>query len=475
MRKLIATEWMSLDGVVQAPSYPEEDRSGGFDRGGWHTRYFDDLSMNWVVETVGGAGGYVLGRGTYEIFAGHWPSASEEEQALAEPLNTRPKSVASTTLIEPLEWQHSALLRGDVGEAVRALKAEDGDDLLVIGSPGLVQSLLAHDLLDEVRVMIDPLLVGAGKRLFGHGNPLRPLRLVESLVTRTQDGDRGARSHGRPDARAVSATRDIEDLLRDAAPRVLAAVARRFGDFTDAEDATQEAMLVAAQQWPRQGTPGNPVGWLIHVASLRLIDRARSDTSRREREAAAAAREPRYRPAAGEHDDTLALMFMSCHPELTPASAIALTLRAVAGLATADIAAAFLVPEATMTQRISRAKRTIKTSGIAFAMPTGEEWAARLRSVLHILYLIFNEGYLATGGPQLARADLSREAIRLARIAHRALPDDPEVAGLLALMLLTEARRAARTTAGGELVPLDEQDRSLVRHDEQLVRVAACA
>jgi RNA polymerase sigma factor (sigma-70 family) len=266
--------------------------------------------------------------------------------------------------------------------------------------------------------------------------------------------------------------------LRAAAPQVLAAVARRFGDFAAAEDATQEAMLAATQQWPRQGTPENPVGWLIHVASLRVIDRARSDSSRRDREAAAAAREPRDPPPSPEHDDTLALMFMSCHPELTPASAIALTLRAVAGLATAEIAAAFLVPEATMAQRISRAKRTLTDSGIAFRMPTGEEWPARLRSVLHILYLIFNEGYLTTSGPVLARADVSREAIRLARIAHRALPEDPEVAGLLALMLLTEARRAARTTAAGELVPLDEQDRSLwdrslIAEGVELARVAS--
>ncbi len=259
----------------------------------------------------------------------------------------------------------------------------------------------------------------------------------------------------------MSRTREIEDLLRDAAPRVLAAVARRFGDFADAEDATQEAMLAATQQWPRQGTPENPVGWLIHVATLRVIDRVRSESSRRDREAAAAVRESRDPPPSPEHDDTLALMFMSCHPELTPASAIALTLRAVAGLTTAEIAAAFLVPQATMAQRISRAKRTIKASGIAFPMPTGEEWSERLASVLHILYLIFNEGYLTSGGPQLARADVSREAIRLARIVHRALPEDQEVAGLLALMLLTEARRSARTTADGELVPLDEQDRSL--------------
>jgi RNA polymerase sigma factor (sigma-70 family) len=276
----------------------------------------------------------------------------------------------------------------------------------------------------------------------------------------------------------VNRARDIEDLLHDAAPRVLAAVVRRYGDFTAAEDATQEAMLAATQQWPGQGTPQNPVGWLIHVASMRLIDRIRSDSARRDREAVAAIQEPRDPPQpAPSYDDTLALMFMSCHPELTPASAIALTLRAVAGLATAEIAAAFLVPEATMAQRISRAKRTIKASGIAFRMPTGEEWAVRLRSVLHILYLIFNEGYLTSGGPELARPDLSREAIRLARIAHRALPGDPEVAGLLALMLLTEARRAARTTTGGELVPLDEQDRSrwdreLIAEGVELARVA---
>jgi dihydrofolate reductase len=185
MRRLIATEWMSLDGVVQAPSYPDEDRSGEFDRGGWHTRYFDDLSMSWVIETVRGASGYLLGRGTYEIFAAHWPNASEEEQGLAEPLNTRPKYVASTTLGEPLEWQHSTLLKGEISNAVRALKAEDGNDLLVIGSPGLVRSLLEHDLLDEIRVMIDPLVVGGGKRLFGDGSSIRSLRLVESRPTGT--------------------------------------------------------------------------------------------------------------------------------------------------------------------------------------------------------------------------------------------------------------------------------------------------
>jgi RNA polymerase sigma factor (sigma-70 family) len=263
----------------------------------------------------------------------------------------------------------------------------------------------------------------------------------------------------------VSRPRDIEDLLREAAPQVLAAVVRRFGDFADAEDAVQEAMLAATQQWPRQGTPDNPVGWLIQVAGRRMIDQARSESARRERELLAAAREPREKRPVPSHDDTLALMFMSCHPELTPASAIALTLRAIGGLSTAEIANAFLVPEATMAQRISRAKQTIRASGIEFRIPAGNEWAERLRSVLHVLYLIFNEGYLASGGPELARSDLSGEAIRLTRIVRRTLPDDPEVAGLLALMLLTEARRPARTDPGGELVPLAEQDRSLWDRD----------
>jgi RNA polymerase sigma factor (sigma-70 family) len=259
----------------------------------------------------------------------------------------------------------------------------------------------------------------------------------------------------------VSQRRDIEDLLREAVPRVLAVVVRRFGDFADAEDAVQEAMLAATQQWPRRGAPENPVGWLIHVASRRMVDQARSETARHSREVLAAAREPREPRPAPDHDDTLALMFMSCHPELTPASAIALTLRAVGGLTTTEIANAFLVPEATMAQRISRAKQTIKASAIPFRMPSGEEWTERLRSVLHVLYLIFNEGYLTSGGPELARSELSGEAIRLARIVRRALPDDPEVAGLLALMLLTEARRPARADANGELIPLAEQDRSL--------------
>jgi RNA polymerase sigma factor (sigma-70 family) len=253
----------------------------------------------------------------------------------------------------------------------------------------------------------------------------------------------------------------IEDLLRDAAPRVLAAVLRRFGDFADAEDSVQEAMIAATQQWPRQGTPDNPVGWLVHVASRRMLDQARSETARRDREEVAAAREPSDPEPAAGHDDTLALMLMCCHPTLSPASAIALTLRAVGGLTTAEIANAFLVPEATMAQRISRAKQSIKSSAIPFGMPAGGESPERMRSVLHVLYLIFNEGYLTSGGPQLARSELSGDAIRLGRIAHLAVPEDPEVTGLLALMLLTEARRPARTNAQGDLIPLAEQDRSL--------------
>ena len=182
---MIANEWMTLDGVVQAPAYADEDTTGGFEHGGWHTRYFDDVSMSWVVENVSGAGGFLLGRGTYEMFAGHWPNAPEEEQLLAEPLNTLPKYVASTTLAEPLEWQNSTLLRGDVANAVTALKAEDGRDLHVIGSPGLVQTLIGHDLVDELQLMIDPLVVGGGKRFFGDDGALRPLLLVESQATST--------------------------------------------------------------------------------------------------------------------------------------------------------------------------------------------------------------------------------------------------------------------------------------------------
>jgi dihydrofolate reductase len=185
MRKVIANEWMTLDGVVQAPSYADEDMTGGFRHGGWHPRHFDDLSMNWVIENVRSAGGYLLGRGTYEIFAAHWPNAPQDQQVLAEPLNALPKYVASTTLDEPLGWQNSRLLRGGIGAAVRALKAEEGKDLHVIGSPGLVQTLMGLGLVDELRLMIDPLLAGGGKRLFRDDGTLRPLRLADSQVTGT--------------------------------------------------------------------------------------------------------------------------------------------------------------------------------------------------------------------------------------------------------------------------------------------------
>jgi dihydrofolate reductase len=185
MRKVIASEWITLDGVVQGPGYKDEDPSGGFENGGWHLRYFDDLSRNWVVEGYAGAGGFLFGRHTYESLGSYWPNAGEEEQAIARPLNTLPKWVASTTLSEPLAWENSRLLRGDVPDAVRALKQEDGGDLHVIGSPDFVQTLLQHDLLDGFRLMIDPVAVGGGKRLFRDDGARRPLRLVESTVTTT--------------------------------------------------------------------------------------------------------------------------------------------------------------------------------------------------------------------------------------------------------------------------------------------------
>ena len=252
----------------------------------------------------------------------------------------------------------------------------------------------------------------------------------------------------------------VEDLLRDLAPQVLGVLGRRFGDFDAAEDAVQEALLAAATRWPADGIPEQPRGWLIQTAARRLIDHRRSEQSRRDRESRAAVLEPPS-PDVPEQDDTLIVLFMCSHPTLTPASAIALTLRAVGGLTTAEIASAFLVGEATMAQRISRAKQTIKSSGVPFGMPTPEEQATRVRSVLHVLYLIFNEGYASSSGPELHRVELSEEAIRLARMVHRVLPDNPEIMGLLALMLLIDARRPARTTASGDLVPLTEQDRSL--------------
>jgi len=257
----------------------------------------------------------------------------------------------------------------------------------------------------------------------------------------------------------------VEDLLRELTPRVLGALVRRHGQFEDCEDAVQEAAAAAAVQWPAAGVPGNPRGWLIAVASRRLIDQVRSDRARRERESAVAA-EPSP-PDVADADDTLVLLFLCCHPTLTSASATALTLRAVGGLTTAEIARAFLVPEATMAARISRAKQRVKAAGSTFSLPAPAEREDRLRVVLHVLYLIFNEGYTASSGRELDRPDLAREAIRLTRIVHAQLPDDGEVTGLLALMLLTHARRAARSTPAGDLVPLDEQDRS--RWDRALI------
>jgi RNA polymerase sigma factor (sigma-70 family) len=257
-----------------------------------------------------------------------------------------------------------------------------------------------------------------------------------------------------------------EHLLRELTPQVLGIVVRRFRNFSAAEDAVQEASLAATMQWPRDGLPENPRAWLTQVAFRRITDHIRSEAARRRRENEAALEMEQLAPAVdaareSEQDDTLLLLFMCCHPALTPGSAIALTLRAVGGLTTAEIAHAFLVPEATMAQRISRAKQSIKESGIPFEMPKEKEKAQRLRAVLHVLYLIFNEGYTSSSGRDLLRADLSHEAMRLTRIVRRLQPDDTEVAGLLALMLLTDARRLARTSAAGELIPLAEQDRTL--------------
>jgi RNA polymerase sigma factor (sigma-70 family) len=269
--------------------------------------------------------------------------------------------------------------------------------------------------------------------------------------------------------------RDLEVLLRELAPRVLGAVLRRSGDFDRTEDAVQEALLAASQQWPAEGVPTNPHGWLVTVASRRLTDQWRSEAARRDREVNAAAREPARATAAAADapgrpavDDTLSLLLLCCHPALSMASQVALTLRAVAGLTTAQVASAFLVPEATMTRRITRAKRGIQAAGARFGPPPDGDYADRLNAVLHTLYLIFNEGYTATGGDQLHRVELTSEAIRLTRQILRLLPEDGEVAGLLALMLLTEARRPARTTEDGALVPLAEQDRD--RWDAALLR-----
>lgn len=266
----------------------------------------------------------------------------------------------------------------------------------------------------------------------------------------------------------------LEGLLRRLAPQVLGAVVRRYGNFDAAEDAVQEALVAAVSQWQRDGLPDNPRGWLITVAARRLTDLLRSEHARRQREgmlatwtlpeswvAPAADREVGAEgTGAADQDDTLILLFLCCHPALSPASQIALTLRAVGGLTTAEIARAFLVPEPTMTRRITRAKQSIKNSRIPFRMPPAAERADRLGAVLHVLYLIFNEGYVSTSGPSLHRAELSAEAIRLTRVVHRLMPDDVEVTGLLALMVLTDARSPARTAPDGALIPMAEQDRT---------------
>jgi RNA polymerase sigma factor (sigma-70 family) len=266
----------------------------------------------------------------------------------------------------------------------------------------------------------------------------------------------------------------LEDLRR-LAPQVLGALMRRYGQFDACEDAVQEALLAAATQWSEKGMPENPYGWLVTVATRRFTDWVRSEAARRRREGAdllatppsLLVAAPADQPPAGEHDDSLTLLFLCCHPSLSPPSQIALTLRAVGGLSTAQIAHAFFVPEATMAQRISRAKQSIRAAGATFTLPPDAERAERRTAVLHVLYLMFNEGYTVTSGPQLQRHDLTGDAVRLARLLHRLLSGDADVAGLLALMLLTEARRSARTNEDGSLVPLPDQDRS--RWDRGLI------
>jgi RNA polymerase sigma factor (sigma-70 family) len=259
----------------------------------------------------------------------------------------------------------------------------------------------------------------------------------------------------------LSPDRDIEGLLRELAPDVLGALVRRHGQFDAAEDAVQEAMLAAALQWAQHGVPDDPRSWLFTVASGRLVDEWRSESARRRREDATAALEVPAHGLVSDHDDTLTLLFLCCHPSLSVPSQLALTLRAVGGLTTAEIASAFLVPEGTMAQRVSRAKQRIRSAGAQFSLPPEAERADRLRVVLHVLYLIFNEGYAASSGTTLHRADLTTEAIRIARTLYRLMPGAGEVVGPLGLMLLTDARRAARTSADGSLVPLAEQRREI--------------
>ncbi|KAB2346095.1 RNA polymerase sigma factor [Actinomadura rudentiformis] len=261
----------------------------------------------------------------------------------------------------------------------------------------------------------------------------------------------------------------LEDLLRRLAPQVLGALMRRYGRFDTAEDAVQEALLAAATQWPAEGVPDNPYGWLVTAATRRFIDWVRSDAARRRREDADVAAVPPSEfvvpgadeAPAGDQDDSLKLLFLCCHPSLSTPSQIALTSRAVGGLTTAEIAHAFFVPESTMAQRISRAKQSIRKAGATFDLPPAGERAERLKAVLHVLYLMFNEGYTVTAGPDLQRDDLTADALRLTRLVHRLLPEDGEVAGLLALMLLTEARARTR-----ELGPYQIQAAIAAVHDE---------
>ena len=262
--------------------------------------------------------------------------------------------------------------------------------------------------------------------------------------------------------------RELEQLLRELAPQVLGRMTRRYQDFSASEDAVQEALLSAAAVWPVEGLPLEPRAWLTRVAARRMVDHVRAETARRRREQLVVSLIPPEEQLAlapdtteaPEQDDALSLLFMSCHPALTQSSAIALTLRAVGGLTTAEIAKAFFVPEATMAQRISRAKQTLRDAGAAFELPNAQAAASRLPTVMHVLYMIFSEGYSASIGPALQRLDLAQEALRLTRRLHAQLPDDAEVMGLLSLMLLTDARREARTAPDGTIIPLDEQDRS---------------
>ncbi|WP_406056410.1 RNA polymerase sigma factor [Kribbella sp. NBC_00889] len=267
-------------------------------------------------------------------------------------------------------------------------------------------------------------------------------------------------THGTPDA-------DLESAIRAGAPKALASLLRRYGTFDQCEDAVQEALLEAFVQWRANGVPEKPVGWLVSVATRRLMDGWRRDNARRQREVNDHLRTPAVEDDhVPDTDDTLRLLVLCCHPALTPASQIALTLRSVGGLTTAEVAAALLVGETIVAQRISRAKRTIKESGARFELPSGQEYDERLRAVLHVLYLIFNEGHTASAGDDLQRLDLAAEALRITRMLRPATPGADEVTGLLALMILTHARRDARTGPGGDLVPADRQDRSRWHADE---------